>query len=298
LDGLNIGNYKVKLNHRKLLDALMDVCGVPAEKFRPICSAIDKLDKEPWSKVRDEMVNQKGLDGAVADRIGTYVTMEPGRPMDLLTILRADSNFGEHKQAQEAFDELELMFKYMDAMNCIHRVSFDLSLARGLDYYTGVIYEAMLTDTDQVGSIAAGGRYDNLVGMFSSKPVPAVGVSIGIERIFAILEGLERKRGKIRATSTQVLVASVGKELLPARMAVCAELWANGVKAEFLYDLNPKPKKQMDFALDNGIPLILWLGEDEMAKGIVKIKDMIKREEVEVPRENMLQEVQRLIASQ
>ena len=96
--------------------------------------------------------------------------------------------------------EMELLFGYLEAMDCLHHISFDFSLARGLDYYTGLIYEAVLTDSDKVGSIAGGGRYDELVGMFSSKSIPAVGVSIGIERVFAILE--EKAEGKVRATET------------------------------------------------------------------------------------------------
>lgn len=100
---------------------------------------------------------------------------------------------------------MELLFTYCEAMGCLDNILFDFSLARGLDYYTGLIYEAVLTDTDRVGSIAGGGRYDGLVGMFSGKDIPAIGVSIGIERVFSILE--EKLQGQCRATSTQVMVA-------------------------------------------------------------------------------------------
>ena len=95
---------------------------------------------------------------------------------------------------------MELLFTYCEAMGCLDNILFDFSLARGLDYYTGLIYEAVLTDTDRVGSIAGGGRYDGLVGMFSGKDIPAIGVSIGIERVFTILE--EKLQGKCRATTT------------------------------------------------------------------------------------------------
>jgi len=285
LTDLNIGSFKIKLNHRKLLDGLMESCGVPPDKFRTICSAIDKLDKEPWEAVREEMVGQKGLAAEVADRLGTYVTRPPGEDnMAMLKELRADKLLSEHKGACEAFNDLELLFNYLKSLNCLNNISFDLSLARGLDYYTGVIYEAMLTTTDRVGSIAAGGRYDNLVSMFSGNAVPCVGISIGIERIFTILEEQERARGNIRATETQVLVASVGNNLLQSRMELCAELWAHNIKAEFLYDLNPKPKKQMDFALENTIPFICWIGEEEIKEGVVKLKDMNAKEETVVKR--------------
>ena len=102
---------------------------------------------------------------------------------------------------------MELLFTYCEAMGCLNNLLFDFSLARGLDYYTGLIYEAVLTDENKVGSIAGGGRYDGLVGMFSAKDIPAVGVSIGIERVFAILEEKAKSQASTRPTKTQILVA-------------------------------------------------------------------------------------------
>ncbi|GFR48349.1 hypothetical protein Agub_g10236, partial [Astrephomene gubernaculifera] len=181
LTDLRLGPYVVKLNHRGLLDAMLAVAGVPPQKFRPICSAIDKLDKEPWEAVRAEMVGDKGLPEEVADKIGEFVVLR-GEPLALLAQLSApDHPLAQHPQGKAALDELSAMCGMLDAMGALGPLSLDLSLARGLDYYTGVIYEAVLQGAN-VGSIAAGGRYDKLVGMFSGKDVPAVGVSIGIER--------------------------------------------------------------------------------------------------------------------
>lgn len=295
LSALNLGKFKVKYNHRKLLDALMDVCGVPEQKFRAICSAIDKLDKTPWAEVRMEMVGQKGLAPAVADRLAKFVTREPtSSPWTLLQELRATEAFASHPGAQEALADLELAFTYMEALGCLQFVSFDLSLARGLDYYTGVIYEAVLTDTNQVGSIAAGGRYDKLVGMFSLSPVPAVGVSVGIERIFTILEQLERERGSVRATQTEVLVCSNGSGLLEERMKLAALLWARGFKAEFLFDLAPHRRKQMDYASENRIPVVLWIGE-EVPADQVRVKQLAAWTEENVARDQLLDYLQKLL---
>ena len=136
----------------------------------------------------------------------------------------------------------------------------------------------MLTGSDR-GSIAGGGRYDGLVGMFSGKNIPAVGVSIGIERIFAILERRAQEKQQIRATKTQIFVAQIGKNLTTERMKILGELWNANIFAETLYVDNPKTAKQLDFAFDNGIPLVLWIGEDEVAKGLVKVKNLNLREE-------------------
>ena len=190
LDALPIGDFSIKLNHRRLLDAILDISGVPADRFRTICSAVDKLDKEPWSEVRREMVEDKGLAVDVAERIGEFVVLK-GKPWEMYNMLTEGKKFGDHKEAAEAMEDLRICFEYLEAMDKLQFISFDLSLARGLDYYTGVIYEAVcMNGNTQVGSIGGGGRYDNLVSMFqeAGKVTPCVGVSVGIERVFTLME--------------------------------------------------------------------------------------------------------------
>jgi len=190
LASLPIGDFGIKLNHRRLLDAILDLSGVPADKFRIICSAVDKLDKEPWSEVKREMVEDKGLSPEVADKIGIFV-VQKGEPWEMYNSLIANAVFGKHKGALDALEDLRILFEYLEAMGKLQYISFDLSLARGLDYYTGVIYEAVcMNGNTQVGSIGGGGRYDNLVSMFqeAGKVTPCVGVSVGIERVFTLME--------------------------------------------------------------------------------------------------------------
>lgn len=123
----------------------------------------------------------------MVDNLEKFVTLK-GKPWELLTKIKQEKILAGHSADTEILKEMELLFTYCEAMGCLDNILFDFSLARGLDYYTGLIYECVLTDTDRVGSIAGGGRYDELVGMFSGKNIPAIGVSIGIERIFSILE--------------------------------------------------------------------------------------------------------------
>ncbi|KAF2984831.1 hypothetical protein EK904_014648, partial [Melospiza melodia maxima] len=184
------------VNDRRILDGMFAVCGVPDSKFRTICSSVDKLDKVPWEEVRSEMVGEKGLSPEAADRIGEYVQLHGG--LDLIEQLLQDPQLSQNKVAKEGLGDMKLLFEYLTLFGITGKISFDLSLARGLDYYTGVIFEAVLLQQDHehleeplsVGSVAGGGRYDGLVGMFDAKgrKVPCVGVSIGIERIFSILE--------------------------------------------------------------------------------------------------------------
>ncbi|KAG2418199.1 histidyl-tRNA synthetase [Aspergillus terreus] len=312
------GRYSIKINHRKILDGIFEVCGVPTEKIRPISSAVDKLDKMPWADVRKEMVDEKGLDGAVADRIETYVMHKGSR--ELLDRLLTDEVLTANTSAKAGLDEMTLLMDYLDAFGVLDRISFDLSLARGLDYYTGVIYEVVtegsappaqtgapeaqkvqksgkkdksksgnLEDDDRsndptlgVGSVAAGGRYDNLVGMFLPKAqIPCVGVSFGVDRIFSITKArIEREKSAeaLRSSEVDVFVMAFGGKgfngMLKERMNVCKTLWEAGVKAEFSYKLKPKLPQQFKAAEQGGVPFAAILGEDELAAGKVRIKEM------------------------
>ncbi|KAL6315297.1 hypothetical protein AAG906_000387 [Vitis piasezkii] len=291
LDELNIGDYEVKLNHRKLLDGMLDICGVPPEKFRTICSSIDKLDKQTFEQIKREMVEEKGLTIETAEKIGTFVK-ERGPPLELLSKLKQEgSEFLGNNASVAALTDLEILFTALEKSKCINKVVFDLSLARGLDYYTGVIFEAVFKGATQVGSIAAGGRYDNLIGMFGTKQVPAVGTSLGIERVFNIMEQLQKDQNQaIRATETQVLVSIFGNDLSQAAELV-SELWNAKLKAEYM--VNKRPTKHFDRAEESRIPWMILVGEREQNEGIVRLRDTTTREEILVPRSRIVEELQR-----
>eukprot|EP00091_Calanus_sinicus_P014522 TRINITY_DN32095_c0_g1_i1.p1 TRINITY_DN32095_c0_g1~~TRINITY_DN32095_c0_g1_i1.p1 ORF type:complete len:231 (-),score=65.30 TRINITY_DN32095_c0_g1_i1:62-682(-) len=166
---------------------------------------------------------------------------------------------------------MRLLLRYCALYGSGDVVSFDLSLARGLDYYTGVIYEAVLCgdarddagEEISVGSVAGGGRYDGLVGMFDPKgrSVPCVGVSIGIERLFSIMEAnMAKKKEKVRTVDTQAFVISAQKNLAEERMKVVQELWTGDVRTEHSYKKNPKMLNQLQYCEDNGIPWLWCLG--------------------------------------
>ncbi|XP_038884703.1 histidine--tRNA ligase, cytoplasmic isoform X1 [Benincasa hispida] len=291
LDELNIGQYEIKLNHRKLLDGMLEICGVPPEKFRTICSSIDKLDKQSFDQIKREMVEEKGLTVETAERIGDFVK-ERGHPLDLLSKLKQEESvLLQNKGSSDALSDLEILFSALEKSKCIDKVVFDLSLARGLDYYTGVIYEAVFKGGTQVGSIAAGGRFDNLIGMFGSKQVPAVGISLGIERVLVIMEqNLKDQKQTARATKTDILVSILGDDLtLAAELA--SEMWSAKLHAEFL--VNKRVMKHIDRAKESRIPWIVFLGEREVSEGIVKLKNVETFEEITIPRSNIIDELKK-----
>ncbi|XP_041972622.1 histidine--tRNA ligase, cytoplasmic isoform X1 [Aricia agestis] len=305
LDVIDIGNYVLKVNHRRLLDGMFEACGVPDDKFRSTCSTVDKLDKATWEEVRTEMINEKGVTPEAADRIGEYVRLNGG--IDLAEKLMKDEKLAKSKSAIEGLEGIMLLLKYCEILGIKDKILFDLSLARGLDYYTGVIYEAVLTqpikigkEEQTVGSIAGGGRYDNLVGMFDSKhkQVPCVGVSIGVERIFSVLEAkLAAGDISVRTSDVDVYVATAQKNFLEERLRVCAELWNAGIKTEHSYKKNPKMLNQLQHCEENRIPLAVVLGESELKRGLVKIRNIVTRQEDEVPRESLVDELQTRLAS-
>ena len=186
--------------------------------------------QSPWEEVKREMVEEKHLAPEVADRIGHYVKFSGGP--ELVDTLLRDAALAANKNVSAGLEAMRAFLGYCQLYGVGGRVSFDLSLARGLDYYTGVIYEAVLEGGD-VGSIAGGGRYDGLVGMFDPKgrSVPCVGVSIGIERLFAIMEARADKSAlKVRTTDTEVYVCSAQKGLMDERMKLLTTLWDSNVK--------------------------------------------------------------------
>ncbi|XP_076446742.1 histidine--tRNA ligase, cytoplasmic-like isoform X1 [Babylonia areolata] len=308
LSSLDIGDFIIKVNHRRLLDGMFAACGVPDDKFRPICSAVDKLDKTFWEDVRMEMVDEKGLSPEAADKIGEYVRFQGG--IELVDELLKDAGLQKQKNAVEALEEMRILLKYCELYGVADKVLFDMSLARGLDYYTGVIYEGVLkgyshakgaSDSEEqvgVGSVAGGGRYDGLVGMFDpdGKKVPCVGVSIGIERLFSIMEAKARTtNAKIRTTETEVMVVSAQKNLVEERLKLCAELWNADIKAEQSYKKNPKALTQFQYCEENGIPLALVLGQSEIEAGVVKLRVVATREEREVKREDLVGEIRKVL---
>ena len=275
LTQLPIGGFNIKLNHRLLLDAIVNISNIKDDLYKTVCSSVDKLDKEEWSEVKKELLQPKAL----------------------YEKLIKNEEIMKNEKGKTAIEEMGILFDYLEICGVDKYCTFDLSLARGLDYYTGLIYETVLTDTDKVGSISGGGRFDNLVGMFSSKPIPAVGVSIGIERIFNILEEKYKDNSDIRSVETEVFVASIKSSkvnMTKERFKIINELWDNGIKAEILYNENPRMDKQMDYIVENRIPFAVFIGESEIQEGKVKIKCLANGNELMVERTKLVEEIKKL----
>ena len=292
LTQLPVGGFNIKLNHRLLLDAIVNLSGIKDDLYKAVCSSVDKLDKEEWTTVKKELI-EKGINEEQSEKLWSFVQLKD-KPKALLEKLNTNNELLSNKKGKTALEELAILFDYLEILDIDKYCTFDLSLARGLDYYTGVIYETVLTDTDKVGSISGGGRYDDLVGMFSGKQIPAVGVSIGIERIFNILEEKYKNSTDIRSVETEVFVAVIGKNLTKEKFKVLKELWDNDIKAEILYNENPRMDKQMDYTVNNKIPFMVFIGENELKENKLKIKCMANGTEMMIERGKLIEEIKSL----
>ncbi len=261
------GRFQIKLNHRKLLSAIVAAAGA-AEREGEVLVAIDKLDKVGVPGVTKEL-GERGFDAAVIDRLWAILAA----PDDLDAVADA---VGEAALAPAA--ELREVLAHAAALGATG-VAFDATLARGLGYYTGPVFEAVITDGG-VGSVSGGGRYDGLVGMFSKRDVPAVGISLGLERLLVVME--ERGMLPTGGTRTRVLVTRFAPELDGAALAAARTLRDAGVLVETWLGAPGKLGNQFKYADQRGIPFAVVIGPDEAAAGVAKVKDLKTGEQREV----------------
>lgn len=291
LSELKLGDFEIRVNHRALLDGIFEAAGVSESDFRTVCSSVDKLDKMDWIDVKKEMTGDKGIAESVADLIGSIVQLKGEGKTFLVDELSI--KLAKNERIAKGLEDLRALEEFLTIWKV--PVTYDMSLARGLDYYTGVIMEVILKDSkgSGIGSIAGGGRYDDLVGMFSknSAGIPCVGASVGIERILSLLE--EKQKGGVEQKSTpvDVYVAAAGADLVAERMHWCQRLWEAGINAEMSQKKKLKTLDQFTHCEKMKIPLCIVLGPQELNDGFVKIRIIETREERIVKIEDVIKEI-------
>ena len=269
----------LKINNRKVLTGLSEICGFP-DKVVDITVAIDKLDKTGLDAVKEELLG-KGLTQAAVDMLEPVLTLS-GTTAEKIAVMR--SMMGSSETGLKGLDELEELFGYIDAAGIKTPVELDLSLARGLNYYTGAIFEVKALDW-QIGSICGGGRYDNLTGILGLPDMSGVGISFGADRIYDVLCGLDKFPEGLRS-STTVLFANMGAEELRYILPVASALRAEGVAAE-IYPDPAKLKKQFDYADRKFIPFLSINGGSEAEAAVVNIKNLSSGEQRSFPKDDI-----------
>ena len=261
----------VKLNNRKILSGIAEMIGAP-EKIVDITVAIDKLDKIGLDKVNAEL-REKGLAEDAIARLQPIILLE-GDNRSKLATLRTELTASEI--GRKGIEELEYILGKLDRSPLRAALEIDLTLARGLNYYTGAIVEVKALDV-AIGSITGGGRYDNLTGVFGMPDVSGVGISFGADRIYDVLNQLDLYPSDSLQT-TQLLFVNFGEREVEACMDYAARLRAEGIRTE-IYPEAAKMKKQMGYADDKKIPFVALVGEDEISSGKITVKNMATGEQ-------------------
>ncbi len=276
----------IKVNNRKVLTGLAEISGFP-DKVVDITVAIDKIDKIGIEAVKAEM-KEKGLTDAAIAVIEPVLTLR-GSHAEKIASMRA---LMEGRSASEivsetgikGLEELDELFGLIDAAGISQEVEIDLSLARGLNYYTGAIFEVKAKDFE-IGSICGGGRYDNLTGIFGLPDMSGVGISFGADRIYDVLKGLGKFPEEV-TSSTRVLFANMGVEEMKYILPVARSLREAGIPCEIYADA-AKLKKQFDYADRKSIPFISITGADEMSRGTVNLKNLAAGEQVSLSKNDL-----------
>ena len=263
---LGLERFIIRINNRKTLSGFFEIVGV-GHIATDVMRVVDKLDKLGTEKLSETLTCDLGLSQAMAEEIIGFVTY-PGDPFDVLEKYR-----GKNEAFDLGVDELAAARRHIADLGVPDsHFKIDLSIARGLDYYTGTVYETYLTDYPQVGAICSGGRYDNLAEYYSDRKLPGVGISIGLTRLFYILQEQGLLSKSFLTAPADVLIIPMTEDLSHA-VSLATSMRDAGLRVQ-VYGEDKKFKMKISYADKLGIPFVVFLGEDEINRGMITVKDM------------------------
>lgn len=281
LSQLTIPDFVIKINNRKILNGITQYIGLDNSHVAEVCNAIDKLDKVEWNEVEKDLI-EKNIAATSIEKLHQLLIKNLS-----LDLLKTELNSIEI--AQQGIAELQELFSYLAIFNIPEtHYKFDISLARGLDYYTGPIFETKLPKHPHMGSLNGGGRYNGLIASFGGKDIPAVGTSLGLDRIFTAMQQLNLL-DEVK-TSTKVLVGNFGEATLAASLKLVTDLRANNINTEFYPDAD-KLKKQFGYCDKKKIPFMCIIGEEEMAANVITLKNLQNSEQNKFSFPDLLQQL-------
>ncbi len=274
--GFGLQRFQIRVNNRKILTGFYAMQGL-ADKSGDIMRTVDKLDKIGADKVRAILLDNDGLTGQQADEILKFIAIT-GTNAQVIAALEGYA--GKNQVFDTGLEELKAVTANLAAFGVPEEnFAVDLTIARGLDYYTGTVYETTLLDHPQIGSVCSGGRYDNLAGYYIDKALPGVGISIGLTRLFYVLDEQGLLNPELPSAPADALVLPMGD--MPAAIALAEQLRSGGLRVQ-LYAEQKKFKQKMSYCDKLGVPYAVLLGEDEIAAGKCSVKDMRTGQQVTV----------------
>ena len=288
---LGLHRFRIRVNNRKVLNGFFAILGL-SEQAGDVLRTIDKLDKIGADKVRALLTDTCGVTAEQADEILRFIAC-PGTSADKLAFL--EQYRGRSDVFDTGLDELRTVVGYLPAFGVPEEnFELDLTIARGLDYYTGTVYETVLLDHPEVGSICSGGRYDDLAGYYTNKSLPGVGISIGLTRLFYILQEQNMISDAVLTAPADVLILPMTDDL-SAAVSLASMLRAGGLRVQ-LYSERKKFKAKIGYADKLGIPFVIFLGEDEIAQNVCALKNMDTGEQEAVTQAAALETIRAEIA--
>jgi histidyl-tRNA synthetase len=289
MKAIGFERFTIRVNHRMLLNGVLENLGV-ADKSVGLLRALDKVLKIGREAVIAEMVDKVGVNAEQAAGVLDFASLK-GTNLEILDA--AEKLVGTNERGLDGAARLRQLLNACERSGISgERIALDLSIARGLDYYTGTIYETFLGDLPGIGSVCSGGRYDNLAGLFTKTPLPGVGASLGLDRLLAAME--ELKLVSKVSTPAPVLVVHFDKDKAAEYLRIGRVLRAAGIGTEVY--AAPKPmKKQMQYADSKGFRFALIAGSNEFDKGCWMLKDLARKEQLEVPEADLISTLQGLL---
>lgn len=288
---LGLTRFQIRVNNRKILNGFYAMLGL-TDRSGDIMRTVDKLDKIGPHKVRACLMDDVGLTADQAEEIMRFISIT-GSNDQVLSAL--EGYRGRHELFDQGLNELTTVTRYLAAFG-VPEVNFavDLTIARGLDYYTGTVYETTLLDYPEIGSVCSGGRYDNLAEYYTDRQLPGVGISIGLTRLFYVLGEQGLLNPSLPTAPADVLILPMTQDLTPA-IQLATRLRGAGVRTQ-LYTEQKKFKAKMNYADKLGVPYVVFLGDDEIAAGLVACKDMTSGEQTKLPFDATLSRIQEGLA--
>ena len=268
---LGLKRFQIRLNNRKVLNGLFALLGLEGQSA-DVMRTIDKLEKIGPEKVKELLVNDFAVPAETAGQLLELLSTD--QPMEALAALK-----GKNELFDRGVEELSTVVQYLSAFGVPEdHYKVDLTIARGLDYYTGTVYETAMLDHPEIGSICSGGRYDNLAEYYTNKQLPGVGISIGLTRLFFVLEDQKYLNEDLLTAPADVLVLPMTEDLSPA-ITLATRFRAAGLRTQ-LYTERKKFKQKIGYADKLGIPYVVFLGEDEIQAGLAAVKDLSTGEQL------------------
>ena len=284
---LGLQRFQIRVNNRKILTGFYQILHWD-HRAGDIMRTVDKLDKIGVEKVGLTLIDEVGMDQDSVDEVLRFISIK-GTNQEVLSAL--EEYRGRNEIFDQGLEELNTVVKYLGAFG-VPEENFrvDLTIARGLDYYTGSVYETFMLDHPEIGSICSGGRYDNLAEYYTDKVLPGVGISIGLTRLFYVLNEQNMLNQDRNTAPADVLVIPMTDDLSPA-VELSTKFRAAGIRVQ-LYTEQKKFKAKMNYADKTGVPYVVFLGEDEIRDGVVACKDMVSGEQTKLGFEETLERVQ------